>query len=206
MTDFEPSSDATDNENTAGPPKAIALTSTDVARCRNLMHGIVEHFTPVLFEPVCLILSIASIFVAAGILWRYSLWNVGAVHAPIFYPPSALAIFSSDPAPLIYLFDFLACDTTHGVYQLIGRQMVSPGHTIRNSRGQRVQTPRGPRATQTDRLEGGGYLCCLRQRKKRRMDNRTGGGVGEDGCLAKAGHGVGVDGVILGIQINSTHC
>ncbi|KAF8552443.1 hypothetical protein OG21DRAFT_1477736 [Imleria badia] len=51
-TDFEPSSDVTDDENTtAVPSKTIALTPTDVARCRNLMHGIVEHFTPVLFEP-----------------------------------------------------------------------------------------------------------------------------------------------------------
>ena len=98
MTDFEPSSDATDNENTAGPPKAIALTSTDVARCRNLMHGIVEHFTPVLFEPVCLILSIASIFVATGIRWRYSLWNVGAVYAPIFLSSVCFGYFQFRPS------------------------------------------------------------------------------------------------------------
>jgi len=47
-TDFEPSSDATNDEL---PSKTIALTPTDVVRCRNLMNDIVEHFTPVLFEP-----------------------------------------------------------------------------------------------------------------------------------------------------------
>ncbi|KAI9568051.1 hypothetical protein HD554DRAFT_2205210 [Boletus coccyginus] len=51
-TDFEPSSDsdATHNEHTA-PSKPIALTSTDVARCQDLMNGILAHFTPILFEP-----------------------------------------------------------------------------------------------------------------------------------------------------------
>ncbi|KAG8216275.1 hypothetical protein J3R82DRAFT_6332 [Butyriboletus roseoflavus] len=57
-TDFEPSSAAASNKN-AVPSKPMALTPTDIERCRNLMNGIVEHFTPVLFEPVCPILSIA---------------------------------------------------------------------------------------------------------------------------------------------------
>lgn len=60
-TDFEPSSDATYDEHTISSKKTT-LTPTDVARCRNLMNGIVEHFTPVLFEPVSPTLLIASVF------------------------------------------------------------------------------------------------------------------------------------------------
>jgi len=43
MTDFEAGTDATQG--------TTALTPADVERCQNLMTRIVEHFTPVLFEP-----------------------------------------------------------------------------------------------------------------------------------------------------------
>ncbi|KAH0826871.1 hypothetical protein J3R83DRAFT_4410 [Lanmaoa asiatica] len=50
-TDFEPDSDAAAQDKNSVPSKTTALTPTDVERCRNLMNGVVEHFTPVLFEP-----------------------------------------------------------------------------------------------------------------------------------------------------------
>ncbi|KAG6371980.1 hypothetical protein JVT61DRAFT_8998 [Boletus reticuloceps] len=53
-TDFEPSSTdypTHDGNAVSLSSKTITLTPTDVVRCRNLINGIVEHFTPVLFEP-----------------------------------------------------------------------------------------------------------------------------------------------------------
>lgn len=59
-SEFEPEDDDLDLENSiksnglpgsSSTPRLI-LAPTDVKRCRSLMTGIVEHFTPVLFTPV----------------------------------------------------------------------------------------------------------------------------------------------------------
>lgn len=48
--DFEPCGDSTE-ETSAESIQLAVLAPADLERCRNLMKGIVEHFTPVLFEP-----------------------------------------------------------------------------------------------------------------------------------------------------------
>lgn len=59
-SEFEPEVDDVDLENSIKPNGSPGSTSTprlvlpptDIERCRSLMAGIVEHFTPVLFTPV----------------------------------------------------------------------------------------------------------------------------------------------------------
>lgn len=98
-TDFEPSSDATHDEL---PSKTIALTPTDVVRCRNLMNDIVEHFTPVLFEPVCPILSIASLFsrLAPLVGWcrRRLMWAVYLFQSPFAIQFSSVGLLIFFPS------------------------------------------------------------------------------------------------------------
>lgn len=56
-SEFEPETDDLDTENSnkaSGSPSKPhhILPPVDVERCRSLMNGIVEHFTPILFTPV----------------------------------------------------------------------------------------------------------------------------------------------------------
>lgn len=57
-SEFEPEADSLDLGNSidasSSPPlkSRHVLPLADVERCRSLMNGIVEHFTPVLFTPV----------------------------------------------------------------------------------------------------------------------------------------------------------
>ncbi|KAG9309196.1 hypothetical protein JVU11DRAFT_10910 [Chiua virens] len=52
-TDFEPQSESNSppQDDNLLSSKSVALTPTDIERCRSLMNSIVEHFTPILFEP-----------------------------------------------------------------------------------------------------------------------------------------------------------
>lgn len=179
------------------------LPPADVERCRNLMTGLVDHFTPILFTPVGGLSSFISYPVSQPTLERTTaIWPI--IHERMAYRLSGVCALRLMMAWLYFLpphsrvpnkfhadHSSLAHNATYAMHRRVCRQMDVPSRPICHhgfGRGWHIQAARDPRTHKANRLGERGTVPRLRLRKERGMDRGAGRGVGEDGRLAWPRH------------------